>query len=236
MNGRAAVPALYDCTIRHVRVAPLRNDFRYGSYLWLVDLDRLPCPPWPLRPLARIRPGDHAGDSRRTLRENLDRFLADHELTAERILMLTNARVLGFVFNPLTVYWCYDGSGRLVCTVAEVHNTYGGRHRYLLLPGTRKTPKEFYVSPFHPVDGYYRMILPPPTEQLTLTITLHRDGNPPFVASVRGRHVPGTAFGLIRMAVKHPIAPLIVSVRIRRQGVALYLRGLEVARRRGGMR
>jgi hypothetical protein len=91
--------------------------FRYRSYLWLVDLDRLPRIPL----LTVFRGRDHLGDPRRGIRENLDRFLAANGISRPHtITMLTQARVLGYVFNPLTVYWCH----RPDCVVAEVHNTY----------------------------------------------------------------------------------------------------------------
>ena len=74
--------------------------------------------------------------------------------------MLASARVLGHVFDPLSVFWCYDSSGRLACVVAEVHNTYGERHAYLLQPdeaGTAVTGKDFHVSPFFDVTGTYEL-------------------------------------------------------------------------------
>jgi len=100
---------IYECRITHARVTPLRNVFSYGSYLWLVDLDDLPRP-WLL---AAFRARDHLGDPRRSIRENLDRFLAARgvDLDGARILMLAHARVLGYVFNPLTVYWCHRADG-----------------------------------------------------------------------------------------------------------------------------
>ncbi len=79
--------------------------------------------------------------------------------------------------------------GGPLCVVAEVHNTYGGRHGYLLRPdeNDRATAaKEFYVSPFFPVDGGYRMRLPEPGAALDLTVHLERDGGRPFTATVRG--------------------------------------------------
>ena len=99
---------------------------------WFVDLDELPRH----GPLARFEARDHLGDPDRTLRENLDTYLADHgiDLAGGRITMLTNARSLGYVFNPLTLFWCHDPAGEIVCVVAEVHNTYSQRHRYLLHP------------------------------------------------------------------------------------------------------
>ncbi len=79
--------------------------------------------------------------------------------------MLASARVFGHVFNPLSLFWCHDAAGELRCVVAEVHNTYGERHCYLLETddaGRASVPKAFYVSPFNDVDGQYRMKLPEP--------------------------------------------------------------------------
>ncbi|MFD0535072.1 DUF1365 domain-containing protein [Actinomadura luteofluorescens] len=225
------VPALYACTLAHTRPAPVRHAFRYRTYLWLVDLDALPSPRWPMRVLADFRARDHAGDPARSIRDGLDGFLAEHGIRTGggQTLMLTHARVLGHVFNPLTVYWCFAASGDLRCVVAEVHNTYGGRHRYLLhtgADGRAETAKEFFVSPFYPVDGVYRMSLPVPGEELALTIRLHRGDGPPFVATLRGVRRPATKSGLLRMFLRHPCAPLVGAVRIRVQGVGLYLRGM----------
>jgi len=131
---RAQAPALYDVEVRHVRHAALHRDFRHRVYLWLVDLDALPRLPLWLRPFAGFRAADHLGDPDGTIRGNLDRYLAGRgiDLRGGRVLMLANARVLGYVFNPLTVFWCHGSDGSLACVVAEVHNTYGERHCYLL--------------------------------------------------------------------------------------------------------
>ncbi len=125
MSSAPAVPALYDSVVTHSRQTPLTHRFRYRSAYWLVDLDRLPQPSGPLRLLARVRAQDHL-DVRALLRDN--------GVAADRVLMLTTARTLGYVFNPITVFWAYDHAGARTAVVAEVHNTYGGRHGYLLRP------------------------------------------------------------------------------------------------------
>ncbi|GAA4835410.1 DUF1365 domain-containing protein [Kitasatospora terrestris] len=225
---------LYPCVTTHVRTAPVRHAFRHRGYLWLVDLDRMPPVPRWLRPLAGFRAADHVRDhAGESVRQGLARFLAGHgiDLAGGRVLMLTQARVLGHVFNPLTVYWCRDAAGRPLCTVAEVHNTYGGRHRYLLRPdaaGTAGTRKEFYVSPFFPVAGRYRMRLPEPGARLDLTIHLELDGGRPFTATVRGAARPAGPAALLRTAFGHPLSTLAVSAHIRYQGIRLWLRGLPV--------
>ncbi|MFD9691710.1 DUF1365 domain-containing protein [Kitasatospora sp. NPDC059146] len=226
---------LYETRTTHVRAAP-RRVFRHRGYLWLVDPDHLPPIPWPLRPLAAFRARDHAVDRTErdlTIRQDLEHFLAGHgvRLGDGRVLMLTQARSLGHVFNPLTVYWCHDPQGRVRCAVAEVHNTYGGRHRYLLHPdaaGRAGTPKEFHVSPFFPVDGHYRMSLPPPGERLDLTVRLDRPDGHAFTATVHGTARPAGPRTLLRAALRHPFATWAVSLHIRYQGIRLWLRGLPV--------
>jgi DUF1365 family protein len=217
---------IYEVTISHARSAPLRNVFRYRSYLWLVDLDHLPR----VRLLAGFLARDHLGDPRASIRANLDRFLAARgvDLGGGRVTMLAHARVLGYVFNPLTVYWCHRPDGTLACVVAEVHNTYRQRHAYLLPDVRADVPKRFYVSPFYPVDGRYRMSLPEPDATLSLSVRLDRPDGHSFAASVRGRAVPATRRELLHAAVRHPWSTAAVSVRIRWQGVRLYRRGLPV--------
>ncbi|WP_180290778.1 DUF1365 domain-containing protein [Streptomyces sp. TLI_171] len=227
---------LYETRTTHVRAVP-RRVFRHRGYLWLVDLDRMPELPPLLRPLARFRTRDHAPADASTIRRDLTRRLAAQgiRLDGGRVLMLTQARSLGHVFNPLTVYWCRDEAGAPLCTVAEVHNTYGGRHRYLLRPdgrGRAETAKEFYVSPFLPVDGRYRLVLPEPDGRLHLTVHLDLPGGRAFTATVTGAGRPAGPAALLRAVLRHPFATWAVSLRIRSQGVRLWLRGLPVHPRR----
>ncbi len=228
--------ALYDTAVAHVRHTPVRHAFRYRSYSWLVDLDDLPRPPRWLAPLAGFRSADHLGRPDRTLRQNLDVYLGANgvDLRGGRILMLANARVLGHVFNPLSVFWCHDPDGRVVCVVAEVHNTYNERHAYLLRvdpTGRARVPKEFYVSPFYPVDGEYLMRLPVPGERLRLSVELHRGEGRPFVATVTGRRRSAGTLALLRSALRVPSVSRAVAVQIRLEGIRLWARRLPVVPR-----
>lgn len=231
--GVRTAPALYDVEVRHIRQAALHRDFRHRVYLWLVDLDALPRLPLWLRPFARFTARDHLGHPRGTIRGNLDRYLATHgiDLRGGRVLMLANARVLGYVFNPLTVYWCHRPDGELACVVAEVHNTYGERHCYLLRTdgaGRARAAKAFYVSPFLSVDGEYRMHLPVPDERLALAITLQQKGSTAIVATVTGVRRPADPRSLVGMLARFPLVTLRTSTLIRRHGIALWLRRLPV--------
>jgi DUF1365 family protein len=224
--------ALYDVKIRHHRRDPVVNRFEYGSYYWLIDVDRPPVLPIQLRPLARFDPADHGADDAKSLREDIETFLATHDISVDGgpISLLTHARVLGHVFNPLSVYWCHDAGATLACVVAEVHNTYGGRHRYLLHPdaaGRATANKEFFVSPFNAIDGRYRMCLPEPGQRLSLSVTLERSDHAPFTATMRGERLPADVPTLVRLAARHPLAPLVGSLRIRHQGLKLARMGMK---------
>ncbi|EOD64135.1 hypothetical protein H480_33370 [Amycolatopsis vancoresmycina DSM 44592] len=229
--------ALYDATVAHVRRIDPPHAFAHRVYLWRVDLDDLPRLPWWLRPFARFDRRDHfAAADPRGIREKLDAWLAERgvDLRGGRVVMLAAARVLGYVFNPISVYWCHDDGGRLACVVAEVHNTYGGRHAYLLHPddaGRARAAKEFYVSPFQEMDGEYRMRLPRPEALLDLTVALRRGNSTPLVATLRGVRRPVNPRWLARLVLARPLLPQRVSALIRRHGVTLWLRKAAVVPR-----
>ncbi|MFI6429462.1 DUF1365 domain-containing protein [Rhodococcus oryzae] len=234
MSGSAA---LYRTRIRHVRTEPVHNAFGYRSYSWFIDLDALPRLPWWLRPFAGFRPADHLEPGGgRTLRGRVDAVLATHgiDLQGGRVTALMNARVLGYVFNPLSLFWCHDSTGDLRCVLAEVHNTYGGRHRYVVRTdrnGCAATDKRLYVSPFNEVEGVYAMRLAEPAEGLDIRVVLHRDGRAPFAATMRGRRRPATTANVVRALLAAPLAPLTVAARIRVQGIRLWARGVPIAPR-----
>lgn len=228
--------AIYRTAISHVRQTPLKNAFTYRSYSWFVDVDDLPRLPRLLRPLAEFRAGDHLGDPGASFRATVERYLRTQGIEPDGgpIHMLTSARVFGYVFNPLTLFWCYGTNGELRCVVAEVHNTYGERHCYLLrtdTSGRASVPKAFYVSPFNDVDGEYRMKLPAPGERLAVSIVLEREGHRPFVATMDGKRKPATIRNILAAAVAVPAAPMLVSALIRLQGVKLWARRLPVVAR-----
>jgi DUF1365 family protein len=226
-------PAIYRTTVSHSRQAPVRHSFEYRSYSWYVDVDDLPRLPWWLRSFARFRASDHFSDhfanpQHGSLRDRLSVFFADRDLAAPegRITALLQPRVFGYVFNPLSVFWCHDRDGRLRHVIAEVHNTYGERHAYLLPPADLPviTAKKFYVSPFNAVDGYYLVQAPRPDSEVDITVELRRARAPAFTANLRGQRRPATNRQVAIMQIVSPLAPLVVAARIRIQGIRLWLR------------
>jgi DUF1365 family protein len=231
------LPALVVGQVTHVRPGPVRHAFRHRVYQWLVDLDDVPRQPWYLRAFARFSSADHLGDPRLPIKRNIENYLARSGIRlgdGGRVLMLAGARVLGYVFDPLSVFWCYAADGVLTCVVAEVHNTYGERHAYLLRPdgaGAAVTDKAFYVSPFFDVSGSYTLRFALRPDLVSATITLRRSGAVAFTATFRGRPEPATRPALARRLIRQPLMTQRVSALIRVHGIWLWLHGLPIRSR-----
>ena len=225
----------YLTSVRHIRTGPVTNDFRYRGVAWLVDLDEAaPVPRW-LASIVRFRAGDHLGDPGASWRDNVIAFAAARGITIGDgpIRAMSGARTLGYAFDPITLYWCHDRAGSLTCVIAEVRNTYGDRHVYLVRPDARgraRTDKAMYVSPFNDVSGYYQLSVPAPAPNLDVRIVLHRDGQPPFVTTWSGE--PATSRSELLLAVaRAPLSAQLVTARIHWQGVKLWLRRLPIVAR-----
>lgn len=232
-----SVPAIVTGTVRHVRRRPVHRAFAYRVYQWLVDLDDLPELSGLWSALASFRSSDHLGDPARSIRDNLTTYASTEgvDLAGCRILMLANARSFGYVFDPLTVYWCIRPDGELACVVAEVSNTYGERHCYLLEldeNGQARTDKAFYVSPFVTVEGTYDMSFRLDGGDVGVSIVLRQHGELLFTATFRGRAEPATRGALARAAARHPLMPQRVVAAIHWQGIRLWLRRLPIVPRR----
>lgn len=243
-----ALPALVIGHVAHGRNAPVTHAFRHRVYQWLIDLDEVPGLPWYLRPLATFRARDHLGgsghDAGADIKTNVERFLAHHGVSLGqhgRVVMLANARVLGYVFDPLTVHWCFSSDGKLSCVVAEVHNTYGERHAYLLPADsetlredgqvTAEVDKQFYVSPFNDLAGRYALRFELSERQVRATVSLIRNGEEVFDATLNGHPTPATRGAVIRSALRMPVMPQRVSALIRAHGFWLWARGLPIVKR-----
>jgi uncharacterized protein len=219
---------MYASRIRHTRRRPLRTTFEHLTRTWLVDLDALP----DHGVLGTFEGRDHLGSPDLPIRANVDAFLAERgiDLAGGRVLMAANARAFGYCFNPISVHWCFDRDQRVAGVIVEVHNTYGGRHVYLVHPdehGRARVDKDLYVSPFHGTDGWYDVRVPVPGDDLLVAITLHTDDGATFSASLTGRRTEVSA----RRAAP---AALRGSALIRAHGIALWLRRLPLQPRPEG--
>ena len=236
-------PSVVRARVRHRRSRPFTYAFEHRTTMWLVDVAQAESafPRW-LRAFASIRPEDHfAPDDTRPLAQKVRGYLDAHDLpwTASRVLVLANARSLGYVFDPLSTYFCFDGDGRLEGVLAEVHNTYGERHCYPLdVAGARtaSVDKEFYVSPFFTVEGRYdiRTRLTGAHVAVAISLTQTVDGceEKVFTAAVHGELEPATRSRVLRAVARNPVPSQRVSALIRWHGIKLWIRRLPVVPRR----
>jgi len=214
--------ALYTGTIRHRRLSPVRNAFRYRVYQLLLDLEELPRLDREIRgfgygraALASFHDRDHLGPADDPVREKLAGWLDGRGKTLgdARVLLLTNPRVLGYVFNPVSYFFCMNRDDSLRYVVAEVNNTFGETYCYLLDDAEpvggetvrSRRDKAFHVSPFMPIEGIsYDWILTPPRERLTVHIDEFDRGTKYFDATLVLARRPLTGRTLARALLAHP--------------------------------
>ncbi len=235
-----ALSALYPGQVMHRRVRPRHHRFSYGVFALLVDLDELPALDKNLSLFKHNRFGifsfhdrDHGpvGDTRK-LKNWLADILAQAGIAADGpACVLCYPRILGYVFNPLSVWFCHDQNDALKAVVYEVHNTYGERHAYVL-PVTHSNPvrhdcaKAFYVSPFLSQGCRYHFRIHPPAENVLVAIQETENGDATLSASFAGRRRALSDRALAGMFFTYPLMTLKVVFAIHFEAVRLMLKGI----------
>ena len=229
--------ALYEGWVMHRRVRPRYHRFKYRVFAMLLDLDELPgldkrlsLFSWNRRGLLSFHDRDH-GDGR-DLKLWLDDLLARAGISADGTRqVLCYPRILGYVFNPLSVWFCRDAAGALKAVVYEVHNTYGERHAYVL-PVEDETlvrhgcAKAFYVSPFLSRDCSYQFRIRPPGSDVAIAIHQDEAGLPVLNASFAGARRALSDRALLRMLFAYPLMTVKVVLAIHFEAVRLMLKGI----------
>jgi DUF1365 family protein len=234
---------LYVGRLRHRRKGPVAHAFTYPVFMALLDVDRIP----DLMRASRLTSvnrwnwasfddRDHLADRAGSLRTRLEADAAASGLSLSgQILLLTNLRYLGYCFNPVSFFYCFDAAGSLAHVLAEVNNTFGGSYRYWLSPGGRSSrataKKALYVSPFMENDLEYRFVLPPPGDRLVAHIDVRRLGATLFDATLSLERRVWSAREIRRALVRQPWMTASVTVAIHWQALRLWLKGLNVVAR-----
>ena len=234
----AHASALYEGWVMHRRLSPRHHRFKYRVFAMLLELDELASLDRKLALFKYNRWGlfsfqdrDH-GDGR-PLRAWLDDILAQNGIEAggaRRVLCYP--RILGFVFNPISVWFCDDADGRLKAIVYEVHNTYEERHAYVLPVGAdtelvrHGCAKNFYVSPFLSRDCRYDFRIRPPDDDVAIVIQEEEAGAPILNASFSGARRALSDGMLARMLLRYPLMTLKVVAAIHFEAVRLMLKGI----------
>lgn len=231
---------LYHGLVTHRRRRPVGHRFAYRVFSLLLDLDRLDALDARLRLFSRGRfnlfsfhDRDHGGGGP-DLAGGVRALLRAHGFDGGgRLLLLCYPRILGYVFNPLSVYYCHHTDGRLEAVLYEVRNTFGGRHAYLIAAGdgavVRQTaPKRFHVSPFIDMDATYRFRLTRPGDRISVTIAESDGEGPLFDAAFAGAAEPVDDRALWRAFLRYPLMTLKVIVAIHFEAARLLAKGLRL--------
>lgn len=238
---------LYFGKVFHRRLRPVRHELAYRVFYMLLDIDRLAeinsryrCFAYNRFGLFSFHDRDHGPGVSRPLRPWVEEQLARAGLALEggRIYLLTFPRIFGFVFVPLSIYYCHNQAGDLRAVLYEVNNTFGDRHSYFIPLGDRLTrlhahecDKAFFVSPFIPVKGRYHFKLMQPDAQLSVVIReSDADGALLSAAFVGQRHVFSDR-SLLTALVKYPLMTFKVVAAIHWQAALLFGKGVRLVGR-----
>jgi len=233
---------LYQSRVAHARLAPSRHSFEYSVFYCLIDLDELQQLARNSRLFGVNRPAlysfnetDHLESSPGQLKTDVIRWLGKQDVSLPddcRIRLLTLPRFMGYVFNPVSFYYCHDGNDNLICAVAEVGNTFGEKKLYLLPASDRtsqtaiaRLPKEFYVSPFSDLDVEFEFELPAPDKSLTARVDDFANGEKVLVTSLSGQRRPLTTRDLLALTAVCPAVTAKVILLIHWQAFLLWFKG-----------
>jgi DUF1365 family protein len=178
---------------------------------------------------------DHFGDAQKPLRARLAEDAAHQgiDLPEGQIFLLTHLRYLGYVFNPVSFYYCYDRAGSLSLMLAEVNNTFGETHNYWLTPENAResaaakrytSAKQMHVSPFMDIDLDYDWIFTPPGERLVAHMNTVARGKAFFDATLQLEHRPWSRRELHRVLLSYPFMTLRVIGAIHWEALRLWIK------------
>lgn len=239
--------------VRHRRTQPFTYRLEHDVFYFALDLDELDAVAARSRLVGRnrravvgLRDADHLPTPATDLDADVRAHLRGegHDPSGWRITLITNLRILGYVFNPASFFLCRDADGALQMVIVEVHNTFGERHLYTLRPyragagpdadaaGLETTgapfgasmAKEFFVSPFISIDGRYAVHVRD-EDDLRIAIVLRQDGEVRLSTSLVLERRPLTDRAILRLLLRHPLMTQRTMGLIHWHALRLWLRG-----------
>jgi len=234
--------ALFPGKVTHTRLRPREHRLAYGIYSLLIDLDELPALATRFRlfsvgrfNLFSFHPKDRGDGSGADLKGQVERIMLAAGLMPDGgpIRVLTMPRVLGWSFNPISVFFCYRRSGELTALLYEVDNTFGERHGYLIPveEGARgdihqTCAKAFHVSPFMDMDLTYAFTVRQPAETFMVAIDVSDSAGTVLTARHLGRRVELSDTALARAFFTIPLLAAWVVGTIHWEALKLWLKGV----------
>jgi uncharacterized protein len=235
--------ALYVGEVTHRRLRPRKHALCYRTFALLLDLDELPDIAGRLRLLSHnsfnlfsFFDRDY-GSGSTPLRAQIESHARQVglDLDGGPIRLLTMPRILGYAFNPISVYFCHDRDGRLCAMLYEVNNTFGQRHSYFI-PAEgdeagaihQSCAKQFYVSPFMAMDMVYEFTVSPPGEKVSIAIVERDRQGVVLTATQAQKRVELTDGALARVFLSHPLLTFKVVVGIHLEALVLWIKGMRL--------
>ncbi|WFU74962.1 MULTISPECIES: DUF1365 domain-containing protein [unclassified Bradyrhizobium] len=242
-NDQVAPVVLYRGKVMHARWQPVQHRFTYEVMSLLIDLDRLDDADRQSRLFGVNRAAifsfherDHGNRAGAKLSQYARKLAVERgiDLSGGRVLLLCYPRLLGYVFNPLSIYFCYRASGELALLIYEVRNTFGEMHSYVLpvlkaagARAIRQTQaKEFYVSPFMEMRMQYRFSISPPARHVRVRILQTNEQGAIFAAAFIGRRRRLTGPRLVAAFFGLPLVTVKVMIAIHWEALWLWIKGV----------
>jgi len=225
--------------VAHARQGPKRNAFHYGVYYLCIALDEIPHITNTLLShnkwnMFSFNERDHAAHDGSALEPWVRKMLADWDVPQAdgRIILLTLPRLFGYVFNPVSFWYCLDRDGNLRAVISEVSNTFRDRHSYISFHDDRRpimpddwlrAEKVFHVSPFIDISGHYLFRFVYRDNKIGVWIDHYNEEGLLLTTSVTGKRIPLTAGNLLRCFFRYPMVTLKVISLIHYQALVLWL-------------
>jgi len=232
--------AFYDCSVMHQRLVPKRHRLEHRIFMFYLDLDELDAVSRKLRLFAVNRPSlyafydkDHLESEPGATRGNATAFMQANGLLpdgAHHVRLLTHPRMLGHVFNPISIFYFFDANDEPLAALAEVGNTFGEQKPFALPfnPATRRfelqTQKDFYVSPFSDVDDAFDFRIDLPGDTTRWAVDTSRGDQKTLISGLKGKRLEIGLARMLALTARYPFVTLRVIALIHWHALLLWLK------------
>ena len=239
--------SIYNGTVIHKRFKPKEHFFKYSVFSFLIDLSELNHLNKKIKffsynkfNLLSFYEKDHGNRDGSSLITWVKKNLDDNNINSVdvKIKLLCYPRILGYVFNPLSVFYIYDIYGKLICIFYEVKNTFGEQHTYIFKVDGDKNlyqhncSKKFHVSPFIEMNCKYFFRLLKPGEKISVIIDQYQEDEKILFASQDGKRVDFNSKELIKSYIKHPLMTFKIISAIHFEAFKLWLKGIKYVKKK----
>ena len=239
--------SIYNGTVIHKRFKPKTHYFKYNVFSLLIDLSELDYLSKKIKffshnkfNLVSFYEKDHGNRDNSSLVSWVKKNLEDNNINSKnvRIKLLCYPRILGYVFNPLSVFYIYDNYEKLICILYEVKNTFGEQHTYIFKIDNDQNlyqhncVKKFHVSPFIEMNCEYFFKLLKPGEKISVIIDQYQTDEKILYASQDGKRADFTSKELIKSYLRHPLMTFKIISAIHFEAFKLWAKGIKFIKKK----